>query len=65
MWKIEISGGLGQSWPTPNRWEEGEGEEEENNEEDIKLFYIIYLQNENKISIYQYIFFKQTFDALL
>jgi len=24
--KIETSGGLGQSWPTPNSWEEGEGE---------------------------------------
>jgi len=29
MWKIETSGGLGQKWLTPNSWEEGEGEEEE------------------------------------
>jgi len=28
MWKIETSGGLGQIWPTPNSWEEGEEEEE-------------------------------------
>jgi len=26
---LEISGNLGQGWPTPKNWEEGEAEEEE------------------------------------
>jgi len=28
IWKIETSEDLGQSWPTLNSWEKGEGEEE-------------------------------------
>jgi len=29
MWKIKTSEGLGQKWSTPNSWEKGKGEVEE------------------------------------
>jgi len=32
MWEIVSSGGLGHRWPTPNCWDKGEGDEEEEEE---------------------------------
>jgi len=29
MWEIVSSGNLGHRWPTSNRWDRGEGEEED------------------------------------
>jgi len=29
MWEIVSSEGLGQKWPTPNSWDSGQGEVEE------------------------------------